>query len=81
MIADAIVYETPKQTHYVRSVGKRGFEVYRNGAVCAERVACIGNGPAPRLGIERAKLEADRRENDASLGRTITLTRSAHGQR
>jgi len=45
--------------YWVKRVA-RGFEVYRNGLTHAVRVASVGDGPGPRLGIERAKAEADR---------------------
>lgn len=62
-----IAYET--HDFWVLSVGARGYEVMRKGATGSYRVASIGNGPAPRLGIERAKAEADRRqaEIDAAI--------------
>ena len=45
----------------VRYAGSKGYEVFRNGAVSAERVAQIGHGNGPSLGFERAKAEAERR--------------------
>lgn len=44
----------------VRKAAK-GYEVYRDEGVASTRVASIGDGPAPRLGITRAIAECDRR--------------------
>lgn len=59
------------ETHdfWVLDVGKRGFEVYRKGGTASTRVACIGRGEAPNLGLGRAISECARRqaELDASL--------------
>lgn len=46
-------------THFVIDAGKKGFEVYRNGPTAATRCASIGRS----LGLQRAKLEADKRHN------------------
>jgi hypothetical protein len=52
------------ETHdfWVLDVRARGFEVYRKGCTHSTRVASIGPGPAPRLGIERAIAECERRQ-------------------
>ena len=55
-----IVYETPDFN--VRYVGKKGYEVYETGAAASTKVAAVGNGEGPNLGLERAKAEADRRQ-------------------
>lgn len=47
---------------FVLSVGDKGFEVYKTGCGAAVKVASIGNGPAPDLGIERAIRECKRRQ-------------------
>ncbi len=57
-----IKYETAD--FWVLAVGKRGFEVYKTGIVVSTRVASIGHGPGPNLGIERAIAEADRRQQE-----------------
>lgn len=57
---DGIVYETAN--HYVLAVGPRGFEVYRNGTTAAVKVASVGHGDGPRLGLTRAIAECERRE-------------------
>lgn len=53
-----IKYETPN--FWVLDVGRKGYEVYRNGATCSVRVASIGHGTS--LGLPRAIAEADKRE-------------------
>jgi hypothetical protein len=55
-----ILHET--RDFWVSDAGKRGFEVYRNGATASVRVACIGHGPAPNLGLQRAIAECDKRQ-------------------
>lgn len=57
---DDIKYET--EHFWVLDVGPRGYEVYRSGLTHSTRVASIGPGRGPRLGLERAIAEADRRE-------------------
>jgi hypothetical protein len=57
-----IVYETPSKRFWVRSVGAKGYEVYRVDVTASTRIMSVGHGPAPQLGIERAKAEADKRE-------------------
>lgn len=54
------LYETAH--FWVRDAGSKGFEVYRNGATASTKVASIGHGPAPNLGLARAIAEANRRE-------------------
>lgn len=61
-----IRYETPN--FWVKDVGVRGFEVYKTGLVVSTRVACIGHGPAPRLGLTRAIAECDRRQKELDAG-------------
>lgn len=58
-----IKYET--RSFFVLGVGDRGFEVYEKAGTHSKRVAAIGNGPAPSLGFERAKAEADKRQTTA----------------
>lgn len=58
---DQIKYETPGGEYWVLDVGKRGYEVYKAGATHSTRVASIGHGAGPGLGLERATAEADRR--------------------
>lgn len=54
-----IAYENA--THWVLSVGARGYEVYRKTITHSVRCAQIGHGAAPNLGITRAIAEADLR--------------------
>ena len=56
----AILYETPN--FHVRDAGSKGYEVYQVGATASTKVASIGHGKGPGLGLERAKAEADRRQ-------------------
>lgn len=53
-----IVHETKK--HWVLDCGSKGFEVYRKTITHSERCAVIGFTGAK--GLERAKLEIERRE-------------------
>lgn len=46
---------------FVLAVGRKGFEVYREGPTTAVRVACIGDGPPPFLGLTRAIAVCDDR--------------------
>ncbi|WP_165672895.1 hypothetical protein [Metapseudomonas otitidis] len=46
--------------HWVLAVGDKGYEVYRNGITHSTRVARIGF--KGERGLERAKLECERRE-------------------
>lgn len=48
-----------------KAKGFKGFEVWRDSdsGTHAERVASIGAGRGPNLGIQRAKFEAERRHN------------------
>lgn len=64
MVESDILYETPGGRFWVsrHRPRRRGFAVFRAGLTHSALVASIGNGPAPGLGIERAKSEADRRE-------------------
>lgn len=59
MKKSSVLYEVG--VHWVRDSGKN-FEVYRICVNHSSRVAIIGYGPAPDLGIERAKAECHRRE-------------------
>jgi hypothetical protein len=43
----------------------KGFEVYKDGATCAQRVAVIGY--EGQVGLNRAKAEADKRAGSVSL--------------
>jgi hypothetical protein len=54
------------ETHdfWVLDVGPRGYEVYRKGCTASTRVASIGHGPAPNLGLPRAIAECERRQAD-----------------
>lgn len=47
---------------WVLEVGHKGFEVYQKGCTHSTRVASIGHGPAPFLGLERAKRAANDRQ-------------------
>jgi hypothetical protein len=47
---------------WVLSVGDRGFEVYQTGVTASTRVACIGRGEGPRLGLDGAVAEMNRRQ-------------------
>ncbi|MBK6616237.1 hypothetical protein [Ottowia sp.] len=47
---------------WVLAVGRRGFEVYVSGCTHSTRVASIGNGDRPGLGLKGAIAEADRRQ-------------------
>lgn len=61
MIPEArIVHET--RDFWVLAVGARGFEVYRTGLTHSTRVASIGHGPGPNLGLQRAIAECERRQ-------------------
>lgn len=62
---DDIKHETAH--FWVLDVGRRGYEVYRSGATHSTRVACVGRGPGPRLGLERAIAEAERRERELEM--------------
>ena len=55
-----IIYQTGD--YFVVRAPKKGFEVYRNGAVAATRCAVIGYEGAP--GLQRAIAEADRRNTN-----------------
>ena len=57
-----IKYET--DDFWVLAVGTRGFEVYKTGILASHRVASIGHGAGPNLGLERAIAEADRRQQE-----------------
>jgi len=57
-----ILYETKGGRFWVARQGS-GFAVFESGATHSVRVASIGDGPGPRLGIERALAEADRRNS------------------
>lgn len=52
---------------WVLDVGDRGFEVYRSGITHSTRVASIGRGQSPQLGLTRAIAEADRRQVKVSI--------------
>lgn len=52
----------------------KGYEVYEEGPVAAERRASIGEGPGPHLGIQRAIAEAERRH---AAGSSSTAARAA----
>jgi hypothetical protein len=54
-----IRYET--RSFFVLAVPK-GFEVLEKRGTHSVRVASVGNGPAPSLGIVRARAEANRRQ-------------------
>jgi hypothetical protein len=56
-----IKYET--KDFWVLLVGRKGFEVYRTGAVHSTRVASIGHGETLGLGLPRAIAEADKRQS------------------
>jgi hypothetical protein len=58
-----IVYETQSKRFWVLSVGEKGYEVYRVDGTHSVKVASIGRGKGPQLGLERAKAEADKRED------------------
>lgn len=47
---------------WVLAVGPKGFEVYQTGITHSTRVASIGHGEAPALGLARAIAEADKRQ-------------------
>lgn len=55
-----ILYQN--SNHYVIKTERGNFEVYRNEGCAAVRVAIVGKGDAPNLGIARAIRECDRRE-------------------
>ena len=58
---------------WVTDTGK-WFEVWEDGVTASKRVASIGYGPAPRLGLCRAKFECDRRadgEDDVEQARRL----------
>ena len=55
-----IKHET--ENFFVLEEGAKGYEVYRKGITHATRVASIGHGPAPQLGLTRAREECARRE-------------------
>ena len=57
---DQIKYETTD--YWVLEVGPRGYEVYESGLTHSTKVASIGLGDGPTLGLERAIKEADRRQ-------------------
>jgi hypothetical protein len=44
--------------------GRKWFEVHKDCGTASLRVAIIGQGPGPKLGLERAIAEADRRATD-----------------
>lgn len=64
MSESQITYET--RDFWVCAVGARGYEVYKRGACASTRVASIGHGDAPRLGIARAIAECQRRQSELS---------------
>lgn len=74
----AILYEAGR--YYVIRATK-GFEVYRNGTVVAERCAIVGyEGPQ---GFARARAEADRRatiENRPTIEKAATEAEAALGE-
>ena len=55
---------------WVLDVGKKGYEVYKTGITHSTRVASIGHGPAPQLGLTRAITEADRRQAEVDAQNT-----------
>lgn len=57
-----IKYET--HDFWVLDVGQKGYEVYRTGATHSTRVASIGHGESPALGITRTIAEAVRRQEE-----------------
>lgn len=54
---DQIAYENA--THWVLDDGKNDYKVFRNGITHSTKCATVGRS----LGIERAILEADRRDS------------------
>jgi hypothetical protein len=68
-----IKYET--RGFFVLDVGAKGFEVLENRGTHSVRVASIGAGPGPALGVERAIAEADRRQ--AAADKAVTVERDA----
>jgi len=63
-----ILHESPDKTHYVMKHPKGFYEVYKNGPTVATRVASIGEGPGPNLGLSRAISEANKRSKSKSEG-------------
>ncbi len=61
-----ILFELGK--HFVIAVGSKGYEVLAISAsgTHSVRVASIGRGPGPQLGLDRAIAECKKREGVAS---------------
>jgi hypothetical protein len=57
-----IIHET--RDFWVLDVGRKGFEVYSKGATHSTRVASVGHGPAPRLGVIRAIQVCEERQDE-----------------
>ncbi len=55
-----IKHET--ENFFVLENGAKGYEVYRKGICAAQKIASIGHGAGPNLGIERAISECNRRQ-------------------
>lgn len=68
-----IAYENA--THWVLSVGAKGFEVYKKTITHSVRVAQIGHGAT--LGLPRAIAEADRRHEQAQLAKRMETASKA----
>jgi hypothetical protein len=67
-----IKHET--RSFFVLAVSK-GFEVMEKRGTHSARVASIGNGPAPSLGITRAIAECDRRQALADAAHNLASKR------
>lgn len=62
-----IAYEN--DTHWVLDDGKGAYKVFRNGITHSTKCATIGRS----LGIERAIMEADRRDSDVKDSLTTAI--------
>lgn len=71
-----IKYET--RNFFVLSIEDAGFAVYKNGPTASTRVASIGNGPGPQLGLTRAISEAERRQTAADAEHDAAANLAKH---